>query len=148
VYLSFRSRIVNRPYSLRMVTKMMDRSATSLSVARAMIEAWRRLDWARVVSTFSEDGVLQIVPLQPHTGRPAIKAHLDQIASGIERLDFTIKHLVAIGHTVYFERTDDFVYQGRPASVAVMGVMEIADGHVKAWREYMDLATMAKAMRG
>jgi len=24
--------------------------------------------------------------------------------------------------------------------------MEISDGHVKAWREYMDLATMSKAM--
>lgn len=147
MYLSIRSRIVNRPYSPWMVTKMMDRSATSLSVARTMIEAWRRLDWMLVVNTFSEDGVLQIVPLPPYAGRPAIKAHLDQIASGIEKLDFTIKHLTAIGHTVYFERTDDFVYQGRAASVAVMGVMEIADGHVKGWREYMDLATMAKAMR-
>lgn len=127
---------------------MMDRSATSLGVARTMIEAWRSLDWERVVDTFTEDGVLLIVPLEAHAGRPAIKAHLDQIASGIERLDFTIKHLTAIGHTVYFERTDDFVYRGRSASVAVMGVMEISDGHVKAWREYMDLATMAKAMRG
>jgi limonene-1,2-epoxide hydrolase len=23
----------------------------------------------------------------------------------------------------------------------------VSDGHVKAWREYMDLATMAKAIR-
>lgn len=112
-----------------------------------MIEAWRCLDWTRVVELFSEDGVLQMVPLEPYIGRPAIKAHLEEIASGIERLDFTIRHLNAIGHTVYFERTDEFVYRGRPASVAVMGVMDIADGHVKAWREYMDLATMAKAMR-
>ena len=45
-----------------------------------------------------------------------------------------------------FERSDDFVYKGRAASVPVVGVMDIGDGHVKAWREYMDLATMAKAM--
>lgn len=125
---------------------MMDRSTTSLGTARQMIDAWRALDWPRVVALFSEDGLLQIVPLEAYKGRTAIKAHLDQIAAGIERLDFTIKHLNAVGHTVFFERTDDFVYRGRTASVAVLGVMEIADGHVKAWREYMDLGTMAKAM--
>ena len=112
-----------------------------------MIDAWRSLDWNRVVDTFAEDGVLQIVPLEPYSGRAAIKAHLDQIASGIEKLDFSIKHLNAIGHTVLFERVDEFVYKGRAASVPVVGVMDVSDGHVKAWREYMDLATMAKAIR-
>jgi limonene-1,2-epoxide hydrolase len=125
---------------------MMDRSETSLSVARAMINAWRALDWPRVVELFAEDGVLQIMPLRPYVGRAAIRSHLDQVASGIERLDFSIKHLNAIGHIVLFERSDDFVYKGRAASVPVVGVMNIGDGHVKAWREYMDLATMAKAM--
>lgn len=125
---------------------MMDRSETSLAVARDMIEAWRALDWTRVVALFAPDGVLQVVPLKPHRGRAAIDAHLQQIASGIERLDFKIKHLNAIGHVVLFERDDEFVYRGRSASVPVAGVMEIADGHVKAWREYMDLATMSKAI--
>ena len=125
---------------------MMDRSEASLSVARAMINAWRALDWPRVVELFAEDGVLQIMPLRPYVGRAAIRSHLDQVASGIERLDFSIKHLNAIGHIVLFERSDDFVYKGRAASVPVVGVMNIGDGHVKAWREYMDLATMAKAM--
>ncbi len=111
-----------------------------------MISAWRALDWERVVNTFTEDGVLQVVPLDPYVGRAAIKAHLDQIASGIERLEFSIKHLNAIGHIVLFERTDEFVYKGRAASVPVVGVMDISDGRVKAWREYMDLATMAKAI--
>ena len=124
----------------------MDRSETSLSVARAMINAWRALDWPRVVELFAEDGVLQIMPLRPYVGRAAIRSHLDQVASGIERLDFSIKHLNAIGHIVLFERSDDFIYKGRAASVPVVGVMNIGDGHVKAWREYMDLATMAKAM--
>jgi limonene-1,2-epoxide hydrolase len=126
---------------------MMDRSETTLRVARGMIDAWRSLDWDRVVDTFAEDGVLQIVPLEPYAGRAAIRAHLDQIASGIEKLDFSIRHLNAIGHTVLFERVDEFVYKGRVASVPVVGVMEVSDGHVKAWREYMDLATMAKAIR-
>lgn len=126
---------------------MMDRSETSLRVARAMIDAWRNLDWDRVAELFAEDGILQIVPLEPYAGRAAIREHLDQIASGIEKLDFSIKHLNAIGHTVLFERVDEFVYKGRAASVPVVGVMEVSDGHVKAWREYMDLATMAKAIR-
>ena len=124
----------------------MDRSETSLAVARSMIDAWRALDWTRVVALFAPDGVLQVVPLKPNKGRAAIEAHLKQIGPGIEKLDFKVKHLNAIGHVVLFERDDEFVYKGRRASVPVVGVMEIADGHVKAWREYMDLATMNKAI--
>ena len=102
-----------------MAKDMMDRSETSLGVARSMIDAWRVLDWDRVANLFTDDGVLQVVPLKPYTGRAAIKAHLDQIASGIERLDFKIRHLNAIGHIVLFERSDEFVYKGRTASVPV-----------------------------
>src|SRR4029078_384298 len=127
-----------------MAKDMMDRSETSLGVARSMIDAWRVLDWDRVANLFTDDGVLQVVPLKPYTGRAAIKAHLDQIASGIERLDFKIKHMHAIGHIVLFERSDEFVYKGRTASVPVVGVMEISDGHVQAWREDMELGESTK----
>jgi limonene-1,2-epoxide hydrolase len=113
-----------------------------------MIAAWRALDWARVVSLFAADGLLQIVPLPAYSGRAAIKKHLDRIASGIERLDFNVKHLHAVGSVVFFERDDQFVYHGRAVTVPVVGVLEIEAGLVKAWREYMDLATMAKAMGG
>jgi limonene-1,2-epoxide hydrolase len=123
-------------------------NAASLAVAQAMIDAWRALDWPRVVSLFASDGVLQVVPLPAYSGRAAIKRHLDQVAAGIERLDFNIKHLHAFGPVVLFERDDQFVYRGRSASVPVVGVLEIDGGQVKAWREYMDLTTMAKAMGG
>jgi limonene-1,2-epoxide hydrolase len=113
-----------------------------------MIAAWRTLDSPRVVSLFAADGVLQIVPLPAYSERAAIKKHLDQIASGIERLDFNVKHLQAFGSVVLFERDDQFTYRGRPATVPVVGVLEIDGHHVKAWREYMDLATMATAMSG
>ena len=127
---------------------VVDESFSSLRVAQAMIEAWRALDWARVVSLFATDGVLQIVPLPAYSGRAAIRKHLDRIASGIERLDFNVKQLHAFGSIVFFERDDQFVYRGRAAAVPVVGVLEIDAGHVKAWREYMDLATMAKAIGG
>ena len=123
-------------------------SDPNLAVAQAMIEAWRALDWRRVVALFAADGLLQIVPLPAYSGRAAIKKHLDQIASGIERLDFNVKHLRASGSVVLFERDDQFTYRGRAATVPVVGVLEIEGEHVKAWREYMDLATMAKAMSG
>jgi limonene-1,2-epoxide hydrolase len=123
-----------------------DIGESSLVTAQKMIDAWRALDWPRVVSLFAEDGVLQIVPLPAYAGRAAIKKHLDQVAMGIERLDFVVKHLHAFGRVVLFERNDEFVYHGRAASVPVVGVLEIGAGHVKAWREYMDLTTMAKAM--
>jgi limonene-1,2-epoxide hydrolase len=125
----------------------MQSSEQSLAVVNAMIGAWRALDWGRVLALFAPNGALQLVPLRAYTGRDQIKAHLDQVATGIERLEFDIRHLHAVGPVVFFERTDDFVYQGRAASVPVMGVLEVEGEHVMAWREYMDLGTMAKAMR-
>lgn len=124
----------------------MERSEQSLTVTHAMIAAWRNLDWPRVVELFAPDGMLQVVPLRAHVGRAQIQSHLNQVAAGIERLDFDIKHLHAVGSVVFFERTDDFVYRGRKASVPVVGVLEIEGDHVQAWREYMDLGTMARAM--
>jgi limonene-1,2-epoxide hydrolase len=41
---------------------------------------------------------------------------------------------------------DDFVYHGNHGEVPVVGVVEVENGHVKAWREYYDRAQLLKAM--
>jgi len=118
----------------------------SLEVAREMINAWESLDWDRVANTFSEEGLLQTVPAPPFIGRAAIRDHLLEVASGIEKLSFRVKHLVASNGVVTFERFDEFTYRGKESSVPVVGIMEVEDGKVSQWREYFDLATMVRAM--
>jgi len=51
-----------------------------------------------------------------------------------------------VGDVVMLERVDDFVFNGQPGQVPVVGVMEIEDGKVSAWREYYDYATLEHAL--
>jgi limonene-1,2-epoxide hydrolase len=44
------------------------------------------------------------------------------------------------GDTVMNERTDYFTIGAREIVLPVCGVFEIHDGHIKAWREYFDMA--------
>ncbi len=120
---------------------------TSLVVAKRMIKAWETLDWDQVVDTFAEQGILQMVPAPPLVGRAAIRSHLDEVASGIERLSFRVKHLFAKDDIVVFERHDEFVYKGKESSVPVLGIMEISGRNVVEWREYFDMSTMLRAMK-
>lgn len=119
----------------------------ALATAEAMMAAWVARSWDDVVALFADDGVLEIVPLRAaHKGHEAIRSHLDEVAGGIEALSFDVKNLVASGNVVTFERDDVFTYNGKDARVPVVGIMEIADGKVTAWREYFDGFTMGRAM--
>ena len=47
---------------------------------------------------------------------------------------------------VFIERVDDFVYKGKHSRVPVVGVLEIENGEVTAWREYYDRAQLMEAL--
>ncbi len=120
---------------------------SALGVAKKMMDAWTARDWDAVVALFADDGVLEIVPLRArHEGHAAIRAHLDEVAGGIEALSFDVRTLVESGNVVTFERDDVFTYNGKDARVPVVGIMEIEGDKVKAWREYFDGFTMGRAM--
>ena len=120
---------------------------SALDVARNMMDAWTARDWDAVVALFTDDGVLEIVPLRArHEGHAAIRGHLNEVAGGIEALSFDVRTLVDSGNVVTFERDDVFTYNGKDARVPVVGIMEIEGGKVKAWREYFDGFTMGRAM--
>ena len=123
----------------------MDKSP--ITVVEEMYAAWQALDWAKVTDMFCEDGRLIIVPAgHTYAGRTQIRGHLDQVASGIEKLSFDITHIGAVGNIVTFERDDVFIYNGKAARVAVAGILEINGDRVQEWREYFDGYSMQKAM--
>jgi limonene-1,2-epoxide hydrolase len=46
------------------------------------------------------------------------------------------------------ERTDRFRIGDRWMEAGVMGVFELRDGRIQAWRDYFDMAQFQKAMSG
>jgi limonene-1,2-epoxide hydrolase len=124
-----------------------DTDAQKLATVRQMIEAWNTRNWQQVYELFAADGVLQSMMLsEPTVGREAIKQRIGTLAKDISKIELRIRHLGVADGVVFIERVDDFVYRGHHGAVPVVGVVEVEQGRVKAWREYYDRGQMLEAM--
>ena len=124
-----------------------DTDAQKLATVRQMIEAWNTRNWQQVYDLFAQDGVLQSMMLDEATvGREAIAKRIGALAKDISKIELRIRHIGVVDGVVFIERVDDFVYRGNHGAVPVVGVVEVEQGRVKAWREYYDRAQMIEAM--
>ena len=100
-------------------------------------------------SFFSEDAVYNNGPLEPVKGREAIQATLAAFMAMGGQVGVDITHIVADGPIVMTERVDHFIVAGKTISLPVMGIFEVHDGVITAWRDYFDLNqfTVAAARR-
>ena len=57
-------------------------------------------------------------------------------------------HLAVRDNLVLTERVDTFTVGQVVASLPVMGIFEIRDGKISAWRDYFDLAQITKMLSG
>ena len=124
-----------------------DTDAQKLGTVRQMIDAWNARNWQQVYDLFAADGVLQSMMLpEPTVGREAITQRIGGLAKDISKIELRIRHIGVADGVVFIERVDDFVYRGHHGMVPVVGVVEVEQGHVKAWREYYDRGQMLEAM--
>ena len=112
---------------------------TPLDVVTAFCAAWSKLDLDDLAEYFTEDAVYHNIPIDPVVGRDNIKAAIAAFTTGWERVDFELRHAVADAGLVMSERVDRFVSPERTVALPVMGVFEVDDGHIKAWRDYFDI---------
>jgi limonene-1,2-epoxide hydrolase len=91
------------------------------------------------VGYFTDDAVYHNIPIAPVSGRDAIRATIEGFTAGTERIEFRVRAIAADGPTVLTERVDVFVLPGGTIELPVMGVFEIRDGRIAAWRDYFDL---------
>src|SRR4051812_39179572 len=124
-----------------------DTDAQKLATVRQMIDAWNTRNWQQVYQLFAADGVLQSMMLpEPTVGREAISQRIGGLSKDISNIELRIRHIGVADGVVFIERVDDFVYRGHHGQVPVVGVVEIEQGHVKAWREYYDRTQMIDAL--
>lgn len=124
-----------------------DTDAQKLATVRQMIDAWNTRNWQQVYDLFAADGVLESMMLaEPTVGREAISKRIGGLAKDISKIELQVRHIGVADGVVFIERVDDFVYRGHHGRVPVVGVVEVAQGHVKAWREYYDRAQMIEAL--
>jgi limonene-1,2-epoxide hydrolase len=132
---------------LALPARAADTDASRLAVAREMIAAWKAADWRKVGDLFAEDGVLRSMMIEPVAGRAAIYERIAALGKGApDGVVLDVAHMGVIDGLVFLERTDRFVYNGRPGAVPVVGVLDIRDGKVREWREYYDRASLLRAL--
>jgi limonene-1,2-epoxide hydrolase len=115
----------------------------------AFMKAWPAADTTTLGSFFDEDAVYHNVPIEPVTGRTDIEATFAKFMSMGGRVDVDIIHMVAEGPIVMTERVDHFTRDdGRTISLPMMGVIEVHDGLIAAWRDYFDLSQFTSQVLG
>jgi limonene-1,2-epoxide hydrolase len=107
------------------------------------------VDVDAIVAYFTDDAVYHNIPVDPVTGRDAIRAMIAMFTTGVERAEFRVRNIAAAGDVVLTERLDAFVLPDRTIELPVMGSFEVRAGKITAWRDYFDLNQyMAQAQGG
>ncbi len=120
--------------------------AERLAVADEMIDAWNTMEWDRMFDLFADDGVLHSVMIEPIVGREVIRKRLLPLVENLDRIELQVRNKGIVNDVVMFERVDDFVFKGEHSRIPVVGVMEISNGKIDAWREYYDKASLVAAL--
>ena len=122
-----------------------------IEVVRRFCAAWSdNAATAELAAFFTDDAVYHNIPFDPVAGREAIA---DNIASfirpgppGIERIEFRVVNIAADGAVVMTERVDVFTLPDKSFELPVMGVFEVSDGRIRAWRDYFDTNQFSSRM--
>jgi limonene-1,2-epoxide hydrolase len=113
------------------------------------MKAWPIADTTVLGSFFNDDAVYRNGPLEPVNGRAAIESTLAQFMTIGGQVDVDIVHMVAKGPIVMTERVDRLTRaDGTTASLPMMGVIEVHDGLIAAWRDYFDLGQFTSQVLG
>jgi limonene-1,2-epoxide hydrolase len=112
--------------------------------------AWPEMDLEKLMGFFADDAVYTNVPIDPpNEGKEAIRKAIEGFLGMARKIEFIVHRQTENADGVVMnERTDRFHLEGRTAEAPVMGVFEIEDGKIRAWRDYFDLAMFMKQFQG
>ena len=122
-----------------------------IEVVRRFCSAWSDgMAAADLAAFFTDDAVYHNMPLAPVTGRENIADNIDSYIRpgppGIEGIAFRIVNIVADGPVVMTERVDTFTLSDKSFGLPIMGIFEIRDGKINAWRDYFDMNQFIREM--
>jgi limonene-1,2-epoxide hydrolase len=105
----------------------------------SFLAAWPTGDASPLGAFFTEDAVYRNGPLEPVSGRAAIVATIESLMAMGGNVSVDMVNIVADGSIVMTERIDYFEADGRAVTLPVMGVFEMKEGQIAAWRDYFDI---------
>jgi limonene-1,2-epoxide hydrolase len=121
---------------------------TNDQIVKDFIATFGKLDLEALMGFFTEDAVYHNIPWPPAVGRAAIRKVLQGFFKDMNMTSakFEVRYQLTTGNVVMNERVDYLTINGKKVSLPVMGVFEIENGKIKAWRDYFDAATFNDAL--
>jgi limonene-1,2-epoxide hydrolase len=114
----------------------------------AFVRAFNDRDVDRIMTFFTADAIYHNMPAEPVQGTAAVRQAIESYVPTAESIDWEIVSAAQVGSTVLTERIDRFVIGGKRVVLPVMGAFDLRGGKIAAWRDYFDLATWTRQMRG
>ncbi|KMS57740.1 limonene-1,2-epoxide hydrolase [Sphingobium cupriresistens LL01] len=112
------------------------------------LDHWESCNIDVLLGYFAEGASYIDMPLPPRHGKDQIRIYLDTVFSAfsvrIETLNIASRDSV-----IFTERVDYLQSNADPSVVVplpVTGVMEVRDGKIVAWRDYLDLRTAEEGL--
>jgi limonene-1,2-epoxide hydrolase len=113
------------------------------------IAAWNQIDLEKIMALVTDDCFYHNIPMEPMKGAAAIRAFIGGFSGMATEIDWVVHHIAeGADGAVLTERTDRFLIGENWMEILVMGVFELGDGKITAWRDYFDLAQMQAQMPG
>ena len=112
------------------------------------LDLWKKQDVDAMLACFTENASYIDMPLPPRRGTAEIRAYIEQVFSAFSVCIETL-HIASAGSVVFTERIDVLALNGAakpPVPLPVVGVMEMRDGKIFAWRDYLDLRTVEEGL--
>jgi limonene-1,2-epoxide hydrolase len=107
------------------------------------LDCWGKQDIERMLSFFTPDAWYIDMPLPPRHGLDEIRVYIEQVLGAFSVRIETLR--IASNEDVVFTERIDYLGlndSDRPeVPLPIAGVMEMRDGKIAAWREYLDLRT-------
>ncbi|MCH2172719.1 nuclear transport factor 2 family protein [Myxococcota bacterium] len=125
--------------------------SANTDVIDAFTASWADKDVDKIMSFFTDDAVYINIPVDPpNEGSEAIRKAIEGFTGMAEAIEFVVHHQSenAESGVVMNERTDRFKMGEKWVEARVMGVFELRDGKISAWRDYFDLAQFQGQMGG
>jgi limonene-1,2-epoxide hydrolase len=122
-----------------------------IEVVRRFCAAWSdNLATGDLAAFFTDDAVYHNIPLAPVVGREAIANTIATFIRpgppGVESIEFRVINIAADGPVVMTERVDVFKLPDKSFELPVMGIFEVGNGKINAWRDYFDLNQFTSQM--
>ena len=106
----------------------------------AFIEAIERLDVDAAVGMLSDDISYENMPMQPITGRDAVRKTLEGFLGSASEVAWPVSSQIEAGNRVANERVDKFKVGDGWLELPVAGFFEVNDDdQITLWRDYFDL---------